>query len=242
MFLQNKYTKWYFNIVNNAQGRNRSDLALPMERHHIIPDCMHLNRRRHGPPGTVRGNPNNPNNLVYLTIKEHFLCHWLLTKMVDSQYLRPMHYALHRMTFCRRSNTRLIAGWQVCKARTAILAATVGRSLSEETKKKISASKIGKRKGLKQSPDHVQKRANSLKGKAKSAEHKSNISQSKMGKTSYIRTDETKEKNRKSRIGAAKDYKWWNDGTKSTLCPVCPGDGWSQGRFKAISKELRLPN
>ena len=64
-FLQNKYTKWYFNIILNAQNRDISGYS---EKHHIIPKSL--------------GGSNKQANLVNLTAREHFICHWLLIKMV----------------------------------------------------------------------------------------------------------------------------------------------------------------
>ena len=64
-FIKNKYTKWYFNIISNAQNRNVTGYT---EKHHIIPKSL--------------GGSNKKENLVKLTAREHFICHWLLTKMV----------------------------------------------------------------------------------------------------------------------------------------------------------------
>jgi 5-methylcytosine-specific restriction endonuclease McrA len=66
-FVQNKYTKWYFNIISNAQNRDASGYT---EKHHIIPKSL--------------GGNNDTENLVKLTGREHFICHWLLTKMVSN--------------------------------------------------------------------------------------------------------------------------------------------------------------
>lgn len=66
LFINNKYTKWYFNIIANA-GQYSSDYY---EQHHIIPKSL--------------GGNNTDNNLVKLSAREHFICHWLLTKMVNN--------------------------------------------------------------------------------------------------------------------------------------------------------------
>lgn len=66
MFLSNKYSKWYFHIVNNAGWLE----GIYQERHHIIPKSF--------------GGCDAESNLVFLTPREHFICHWLLTKMVSS--------------------------------------------------------------------------------------------------------------------------------------------------------------
>ena len=69
MYLKNKYTIIYYQIINMAKLRK-----MPIgyyERHHIIPKSL--------------GGTNKKENLVNLTAREHFICHWLLTKMVDDQ-------------------------------------------------------------------------------------------------------------------------------------------------------------
>lgn len=49
------------------------------------------------------GGNNSKDNLVKLTAREHFVCHWLLTRMVSDVYRRKMHFALWRM-LCGGSN------------------------------------------------------------------------------------------------------------------------------------------
>lgn len=66
MFLKNKYTTWYYNIINNARYR---ELTGYMEKHHILPKSL--------------GGDDSANNIVNLTAKEHFICHLLLVHMVD---------------------------------------------------------------------------------------------------------------------------------------------------------------
>ena len=59
----NKYEKWYNKIVLN--GKNEK---LPgHEHHHILPKSL--------------GGTDDNSNLVYITAREHFVCHWLLTKI-----------------------------------------------------------------------------------------------------------------------------------------------------------------
>ena len=55
-FLENKYKKWYENIVNSAKIRNTIGYA---EIHHIIPKSL--------------GGSNSIDNLVTLTAREHFV-------------------------------------------------------------------------------------------------------------------------------------------------------------------------
>lgn len=82
MYLQNKYTRWYNNIIANAQSR-----ILPSniysEKHHIIPKSL--------------GGNNSKLNLVKLTAKEHYICHLLLPKMTEGAAKRSMCHALWKI-------------------------------------------------------------------------------------------------------------------------------------------------
>lgn len=66
-FLENKYSRWYFKIVEKAKIRNWSKKTANcyIEFHHIVPICL--------------GGKNL--GVVSLTYKEHFICHRLLVKM-----------------------------------------------------------------------------------------------------------------------------------------------------------------
>ena len=68
MFNDSKYTKWYYQIINRAKTRPTIG-----ETHHIIPKSI--------------GGLDTPDNLVELTTREHYLCHYLLTKMIDNTSL-----------------------------------------------------------------------------------------------------------------------------------------------------------
>lgn len=85
MFLNNKYTKWYFNIIYKS-----ADIKVKgkTEHHHVLPSCLYpeyKDRREH------------PWNGVHLTTREHFLCHWLLIKMTEGKMRSKMIYALNGM-------------------------------------------------------------------------------------------------------------------------------------------------
>ncbi len=82
MFLNNKYTSWYWSIITRAQLRV---LCVPQytERHHIVPRCM--------------GGSNAKSNLVILTAKEHYIVHLLLPRMVQGQAKYKMQVAFWRM-------------------------------------------------------------------------------------------------------------------------------------------------
>jgi hypothetical protein len=76
----NKYTRWYNQIISNAQNRIVEGYT---ERHHIQPRSL--------------GGADTPDNLVNLTAREHFVCHWLLTKMTTGEARYKMLNALRMM-------------------------------------------------------------------------------------------------------------------------------------------------
>ncbi len=80
MFKDNKYTKYYTLLTNRAKNRILTEYT---ERHHIIPQSL--------------GGSNDKDNLVDLTAREHFICHWLLIKMTEGDNRGKMLYALNGM-------------------------------------------------------------------------------------------------------------------------------------------------
>jgi hypothetical protein len=80
---ENKYSKWYFSVVNAAVERNWDKTYNGYtEKHHILPKSIEKN-----------------DVVVFLTAREHFICHLLLTKMLkDGIHRRKMVLALHRLT------------------------------------------------------------------------------------------------------------------------------------------------
>lgn len=81
-YLDNKYTKWYFNIIKNANKRKINNGYT--EKHHIIPKSL--------------GGVNSKNNLVKLTGREHFLVHLLLIRMVIDKDIISMVQAIVRFS------------------------------------------------------------------------------------------------------------------------------------------------
>lgn len=74
MIINNKYTNLYYKIIQNAKSKDRIKRRsthrdyIYYENHHIIPKSL--------------GGTDSQNNLVLLTPREHFLCHYLLCKMI----------------------------------------------------------------------------------------------------------------------------------------------------------------
>lgn len=68
IFIDNKYTKTYFNIIIRAKSRILTGYT---EKHHIIPECFYIESKRGSTIGTLSGNPDDVSNLVELTAREH---------------------------------------------------------------------------------------------------------------------------------------------------------------------------
>jgi hypothetical protein len=79
------YNKIHNNIIDRAKNRK---LEGYVEKHHIIPKCMN--------------GSNEPNNLVILTAREHFLIHWLLHEIYPNN--TDLKYAFWSM--CRSSDNQ----------------------------------------------------------------------------------------------------------------------------------------
>jgi hypothetical protein len=76
----NKYEKWYQEITARGQTRVLNEYT---ETHHIQPVSL--------------GGADTPENLTRLTAREHFICHWLLTKMTTGEARHKMLNALRMM-------------------------------------------------------------------------------------------------------------------------------------------------
>lgn len=74
--------------MTRAKHENRSKgSGVYYESHHIVPDFMFKKRARKGPMGHLNGNPNDPSNIVLLTMREHIVAHVLLAKsLVGKRY------------------------------------------------------------------------------------------------------------------------------------------------------------
>ena len=92
----NKYNQWYSNITERAKNRKLGGYT---ESHHKHPRSL--------------GGSDEPTNLVKLTAREHFICHWLLVKMTTGQDHHKMLNALRMMRAEKqgqqRYNTKITA-------------------------------------------------------------------------------------------------------------------------------------
>lgn len=133
MLLENKYSKWYFDIINNAKNR---ELEEYYEKHHILPKSL--------------GGTNSIDNIVNLTAREHWICHKLLTKFTIKEFKMKMHCAFWRMCNPQGnkeyhkipSHSYAAARENFSEYRKKYFRHT------EESKKKISKSTKGKLNGM----------------------------------------------------------------------------------------------
>jgi hypothetical protein len=188
----NKYTRWYNNITENAKFRIIDGYT---ERHHIHPRSL--------------GGTNDKDNLVNLTAREHFICHWLLTKMHTGEARGKMINALYLMQgknqyqdryinsrvyetlrteyaqYISKLNTGRI---QPLDEKTKQIAAITGRkraSFSEEWKAKMSASKLGEnnnRYGVDVSEETRRKIGDRIRGRKQTEEEKARRGLANLGK------------------------------------------------------------
>ena len=126
-FLENKYTKWYKNIIANAKLRDLKKNEY-VENHHIIPSCI--------------GGENSSDNKVKLTAKEHFVCHHLLVHMTTGKIKSKMSFAMVMFTRKNSNHKRYqINARTYDHIRRLVKEASIdlnkGRKQSEETKAKM---------------------------------------------------------------------------------------------------------
>lgn len=170
------YLKIYNNIIEKAKSRKIEGYK---EKHHIIPKCI--------------GGLDYKENIVDLTAKEHFLCHLLLCEIYpDSEELKYAAFSMCKwngetvkrktvsgITYERlkketsKITSKRMMGNSIWKNRRhseesieKIKKARKDQKTSEETRKKMSDSKRGKKSGRFgkiNSPEHNKKVSNSLR-------------------------------------------------------------------------------
>lgn len=152
MFLSNKYTKCYYQIISNAKTRIQpNDL---FENHHIIPKSL--------------GGTNDSHNVVKLTLREHFICHQLLIKMVESKHKSKMAFALWRMCNSKKKYYKITSRIYANTKKLAKIALS-NRIVTDDTRLKQSKSK----KITHNTPEF--KHNASLRALNRSEEHKAKI-------------------------------------------------------------------
>ena len=174
-----KYEHWYYGIISKAKSQLRSKNGeVYYEGHHIIPRSL--------------GGVDSEENIVLLTAREHFICHWLLYKFSKGVSKHKMAHAWFMMCNVNNDNqkryippTRIYEAAKIAKSLSPVSDITrkkqseaqSGKTISTTTRKKISETMRGKIKSEK----HRESLSKSLKGKKKSKEHLSKISKTRTG-------------------------------------------------------------
>lgn len=168
--LENKYYKWYVNICQQAKLRiwTRKTAPCYVEKHHINPRCL--------------GGNNTKENLVFLTYKEHFICHLLLTKCYDGIAKSKMHFALWKMLKGNHYMDRNLSSKKLEIYRLLYIKNLKGRTFSPQTRLKISLALTGKSK----TPEHIK----IMKQYKATNQTKEKIRQARIGKHLSIETKE----------------------------------------------------
>ena len=178
IYHDNKYTKWYYNIINAAKTQNREKgNGVYYEKHHILPKCL---------CPELADLSENPSNGVLLTAREHYICHWLLTKMVSGFDKSKMY-----LSFVRTCHNGKVTARQFEKAKTI-------RNNHIKGKNHPCYGKPSKYKGIKRPVETIEKMKKSLTGRTLSNEHRKNISLGNIGKT---HTEKTKQQISQSKKG-----------------------------------------
>ena len=191
------YEKIYNDIISKARSEDRKKIkgGIYYEAHHIIPKCL-------GGEGNAY-DIRHP-NIVLLTAKEHYMAHRLLCEIYpDNNKLR---YALWMMiNGSSKYNKRYTPSSRVYESVKVIHSKFLSsRTISEETKKKLSRPKKGHseetRKKMSDAAKnrkpkgglsvlHKKKISESMTGRSISAETKRKISKANMG---HIVSEETR--------------------------------------------------
>ena len=212
MYLQNKYTQWYYSIINRAQSR-----TLPgyKERHHIIPRSL--------------GGNNTKSNLANLTAKEHYICHQLLTRMTTGKAKSKMHLALLKM--CVVSSTHQENRIKLSGAKYQKIRIKAGRANSG-----VNSSTYGRKRTADEEARRLAtwKKTKSINGLyVHTDESKFKISKANTGHSVSGETRKRWSKIRKGRPGQDNNSgkRYYNNGVKNYLGFECPA-GYIPGKLQ----------
>lgn len=150
--------KIYDQIISRSRNR---EMPAVVEKHHVVPRCL--------------GGTNAKENIAYLSPREHFICHLLLTKMYNGEARKKMLYAFLMMSRgCKRKNQheRYVPSSKLFHSlKRDAYQALRGRIVSDAARKIIS--------------EKAKLRPSSFKGKTHSAESREKQSIAKRGKEQH---------------------------------------------------------
>lgn len=226
MYLDNKYTRTYYSIINRAINRNfksRKEAKAVLgyvERHHIIPRSI--------------GGSNIKSNLVYLPAREHFICHLLLVKMVMGDDQSSMIFAIQN--FKNRKKNKFNE-YKIGSRTYEII-----KKLASAEMSKLHKGKPSWNKGLPQSEFSNRKRSATLKGREHSSEHRRKNAEARIGVKRQYSEEGIKNIIKAANLRKGKPLSqeviknrlgniWWNNGTTETRAKKQPGENYIRGRL-----------
>ena len=189
---------------------------------------------------------NDEDNLVSLSLADHFIAHYYLWKCAKKGYRGMMAKAF---TFMRKKAVAYATDEtieQIAKdyeeAMKEAAEAMKGKKFTEEHKKKLSEAQKGKHPSeytrIKMSKTRKGKRTgkdNPFYGKHHSEEAKKKMSEARKGKPTWSKgkklSEETKKKISEVNIGRMKGTRWFNNGKINKRAKECP-PGFVPGRLK----------
>ena len=116
-FVKNKYFYWYKNIIEHARWRMKDPTQI-LEYHHILPrSCF---------PDFSK----EKWNIIGLTIREHFVCHLLLTKFTTGAVKRKMDHVVGFFMV----NKKHMTSWEVERSRKQCREKLKGKVIVKYTK------------------------------------------------------------------------------------------------------------
>ena len=233
---KNKYTKCYINIMNKSIERNwNRKIKLYKEKHHILPKSIEKN-----------------DITIFLTAREHFVCHLLLTKMLkDKTHKKKMILALHRLVhgnkysvYCKSSKIYEMikkSHSEVARKRSILYWNNIS---SEERSKMRSGENNGRfGKEVRESTRNLISHKN--KGRFSKEKHPlwkrghSEETKKKMSIDTLLSGRNSKENNPMyGKIGASNGKKWYHDDLNMIEKYFISGtqpENFKEGRLKRVS-------
>jgi hypothetical protein len=223
------YQKIYDQIIEKAKRESRSKGGETYyEAHHILPKCL-------GGEGH-ESQWKYHSNIILLTAREHFICHWLLVRVYPEN--AKLIYALWMMS-------NRVGGRRENRYIPSSRAYEEARGLHSKELKKKPAWNTGKlpvRRGISQTKEHVEKRVKAHKGSVRTEESRQRMSEARKGKVPWnrgkVRSEELNKKYKKPilHIESGVIYSSINE---AALAFKCSGQAISNRVKKGIFKTIQ---
>jgi hypothetical protein len=153
------------------------------EKHHIVPRSM--------------GGGDEPSNIIVLTLRQHYVAHWMLWKVYGGKMAVAFDYmnGIKKYGYRLTGRTIKLLSEDVSKRRSE-------RPVSDATKDKQRQAKLGR----KLSAEHIEKVRQASIGRTYSEETKRKVSEAKKGistrGTGWSQSEETRNKIGQAQVGA----------------------------------------